>query len=582
MAGHKIGIKWKKSFPESQYFQKISENKWTEYQNGVIFANFTEISFQYPIVILKKDDGLLVKLTENDGFWGSNQNSIINYFCDGKWESSAQTVTQSNQNASQLDVQQQSLHNSGTSHFGIKWKKSFPESQYFQKISENKWTEYQNGVIFANFTEISFQYPIVILKKDDGLLVKLTENAGYWGSNQNSIINYFCDGNWVESSPQQNPSQVSNESQINYQKLIAAGNQLLFRNEKIKAINAFKQALDTYNAITQDSDVLSFFNLADLSLIDYIRRGKKQCEDMIAFANENSDEKLDASNNNSNQNQNFDQHKSKELYENALKNIASIKFNDALSDLKNAVTLDPTNDRTQSALFQVTKLIENEDSFNKMIAEGNRESLNKNYDLAKEKYHQASNVHLSLTNDPKIVGLFRDAHLDLYEYIKNGTNQVNHLISLFQNDLKIDSKADDLKKDASRAIKDLNYENALEMLNIVASLKNPNYNVDEEVSCLKKTISNREASYRHIRDGIELKKEKKYEEAIQAFRKASAIYLEITLDVTFIKMNNGDIYEYIGKNKADDYLKETEKILMDNGEVSGSGDFWETAPVIGE
>jgi len=29
-------------------------------------------------------------------------------------------------------------------------------------------------------------------------------------------------------------------------------------------------------------------------------------------------------------------------------------------------------------------------------------------------------------------------------------------------------------------------------------------------------------------------------------------------------------------------LKETEKILMDNGEVSGSGDFWETAPVIGE
>jgi len=327
-----------------------------------------------------------------------------------------------------------------------------------------------------------------------------------------------------------------NESQINYQKLIAAGNQLLFRNEKIKAINAFKQALDTYNAITQDSDVLSFFNLADLSLIDYIRRGKKQCDDMIAFANENSDEKLDASNNNSNQNQNFDQHKSKELYENALKNIASIKFNDALSDLKNAVTLDPTNDRTQSALFQVTKLIENEDSFNKMIAEGNRESLNKNYDLAKEKYHQASNVHLSLTNDPKIVGLFRDAHLDLYEYIKNGTNQVNHLISLFQNDLKIDSKADDLKKDASRAIKDLNYENALEMLNIVASLKNPNYNVDEEVRCLKKTMSNREASYRHIRDGIELKNEKKYEEAIQAFRKASAIYLEITLDVTFIKL----------------------------------------------
>ena len=217
-----------------------------------------------------------------------------------------------------------------------------------------------------------------------------------------------------------------------------------------------------------------------------------------------------------------------------------------------------------------------------MIAEGNRESLNNNYDLAKEKYHQASKVYLSLTNDPKMVGLFREAQLDLYGYIKNGTNQVNQLISLFQNDLTIDSRADDLKKDANRAIKDLNYESALEMLNIVASLKNPDYNVDEEVSCLKKAIDNLESSYKHIRDGIELKKEKKYDEVIQSFRKASAIYLEITLDVTFIKINNGDINEYIGKNKADEYLKETEKVLMDNESSTGSENFWDTAPVIGE
>lgn len=68
------------------------------------------------------------------------------------------------------------------------------------------------------------------------------------------------------------------------------------------------------------------------------------------------------------------------------------------------------------------------------------------------------------------------------------------------------------------------------MLNIVASLKNPEHNV----------------------------------EAILAFRKASA-YLEITLNVTFIKMNNGDINENIGKNKANEYLKETEKAFTDNG-----------------
>lgn len=44
---------------------------------------------------------------------------------------------------------------------------------------ENKWTECLGGKIFADFTEISFQYPEVMLKRQDDLYVKLTNMTSY-------------------------------------------------------------------------------------------------------------------------------------------------------------------------------------------------------------------------------------------------------------------------------------------------------------------------------------------------------------------------------------------------------------------
>ena len=86
LSGGQDVIKWVKSMQEIQYFEKKSDTKWVEYKNGRIFAEFTQISFQYPIVVLKKDDGAFVKLTESSGYLGYSQNNISNHFIDGKWE----------------------------------------------------------------------------------------------------------------------------------------------------------------------------------------------------------------------------------------------------------------------------------------------------------------------------------------------------------------------------------------------------------------------------------------------------------------------------------------------------------------
>lgn len=114
-------------------------------------------------------------------------------------------------------------------------------------------------------------------------------------------------------------------------------------------------------------------------MIDYINKGKKEVDEWLALV-----EKV--SHAIPNEKEDFDNRRSKELYETALRNISSLKFSDVLNELNNAIRIDPEYEKIQSTILQVEKLIKNNDSFNKLIAEGKRESSNKNSDIAKEKY----------------------------------------------------------------------------------------------------------------------------------------------------------------------------------------------------
>lgn len=566
MSRSQVGIKWVKSLPQLHYFEKKSNNQWKEYQNGKEFANFTEILFQYPVVILKKQDGIFVKLTQNSGYWSHDPNSISKYFTDGKWED----YTQPTQDQSTCSLNSDRKLTDQNKSENTPQPKKEQSPRYLHSDKQTLVSSQKSNFSSDQTNQNELNKAVEELYSN---VLRLTKDLKFDNAFEESIKGLSLKSDHSKLKTAKSTLEKLNETQTKYQSLNANGNQLLFNNNYEQAKDKFKQALDTYNSITQDSNVLSFFNLAELNLIDYIRRGKKHYEDMISLINEQNTYNI-----NLNQNKDIDHRRSQELYETALRNIGTLKFSDALNELKNAFKLDPADEKIKSTILQLEDLIKNESNINKLIAEGNRESLNKNFDLAKEKYRQASDAYLRLTSHPKLVGFFRETQLDLYAYIKNGINQVDQLISLFQNDFKIDSRADDLKKDAFRAIRDLNYENALEMFNMIASLKNPDYNFDKEVICLKKALSNLETNYKYIRDGNEFKKKKNWVEAVRAFKKASAVYSEITLDATFIKLHNGDLNEYISKNKADEYLKDAENNLMDN--EAGNNADWDDLPVI--
>ncbi len=82
-----IGTKWiKTEEKELQFLVKISENKWEEYQDGIFFAEFTEISYRFFTLILKTNDGAYIKLTDKSMYYGFNYNRIDNFIAKGKWE----------------------------------------------------------------------------------------------------------------------------------------------------------------------------------------------------------------------------------------------------------------------------------------------------------------------------------------------------------------------------------------------------------------------------------------------------------------------------------------------------------------
>jgi hypothetical protein len=86
-----IRVKWVKLNEGNQYFVKVSEKKWHEYHESNLYAEFEEISnveAENQSLILKRNDGYFVKLTDGRGYFGSNQSDISSFFTDGKWENS--------------------------------------------------------------------------------------------------------------------------------------------------------------------------------------------------------------------------------------------------------------------------------------------------------------------------------------------------------------------------------------------------------------------------------------------------------------------------------------------------------------
>ena len=78
--------KWVKRDEPNQFFVKEGSNKWVEYQNGSKFADFEELSSNSNgTVILRKNDGTFIKLTNTQAFMGMDKNNINDFICNEFW-----------------------------------------------------------------------------------------------------------------------------------------------------------------------------------------------------------------------------------------------------------------------------------------------------------------------------------------------------------------------------------------------------------------------------------------------------------------------------------------------------------------
>ena len=68
------------------YSQKGATDHWAEFQNGSKVARFEQVSESNGTVFLRnRIDGVYVKLTSSQAFWGTNTNQS-NLICEGGWQ----------------------------------------------------------------------------------------------------------------------------------------------------------------------------------------------------------------------------------------------------------------------------------------------------------------------------------------------------------------------------------------------------------------------------------------------------------------------------------------------------------------
>ena len=626
--------KWVKTDEPNQFFVKKGPNRWVEYQNGSKHADFEEVSNNSNgKVILKKNDGVFVRLTNSRAFWGMDKNNIDNFICNGEWKNSCDSNS----------VRQ-------------KWTKSDVPDQFFVKKGPNRWVEYQNGSKCADFEEVSNNSNgKVILKKNDGVFVRLTNSRAFWGKDKNNIDNFICNGSWTNdairnpearSDHQKNQSPVRNEknkqmakekleldrtmdnfynnalkyikdtkfsnalNEINqglrlkpsdgrfltaksaleqliqtmnaYVKLISESNALLAQQKYNDAKEKTDRALSTYVNVTNDINVLTLFQEAELDFAQFIRKGKTQIKDLNSIIEQDmqEDEEKKKKNRN-NQDLNVDQSEENErAFRNILRCIRDMQFQAALDQVNLALkqTSNTNMEKLKTYKTLLNVINSNSNEFNAQMAEGNRQMAKKEYNQAKETYEQALETYLEILNNPNIIGMFREARLDQADYIQHGRSQVDQLIENINKNSKDDSFDDDMHKNALRAIRnDMNYEKALSFLKRIS----PSTNVRKEIECLEKVVNNRENYFNLISEGKDLEKRNKFKEAMDKYEEASKVYLEIETDATFIRLHDGDVTEYKKANKAQVHLEEAKSKLWNDRKDIDDPNFWDEVPPIG-
>lgn len=188
-------LKWIKAGSSDSFFVNESTNQWIEFENGSKHSKLNEIKRYHDnglVVLLKNidNDEKIYKLTSRTCYSGSEENLLTNTICQGAWNFEY-----------------------------LEWAKSYEEAQYFITDGPRKWIEYISDKPYARYDEIE-RYEefgrVVELKRQDGLVVKLTKGAAYYLSHDH-FEHVLCAGTWTNKTlSDENNEKLSSKGNIDW------------------------------------------------------------------------------------------------------------------------------------------------------------------------------------------------------------------------------------------------------------------------------------------------------------------------------------------------------------------------------
>lgn len=166
---------------------------WIQYKNGSKYNEMYEIKSYHEetggfVVILKKTNGFMFKLTFDNCYFGFHEDSLNKLLYSGVWN---------------FDV--------------LKWQSRDKLDHYYVTEAPEKWSEYLNGSMSGEFIEIERSLEnglvsVIVLKSFCGDLIKLTNEMCYKvvGLNENKIEA----GSWTSNRTNENVNLNNEKSKI--------------------------------------------------------------------------------------------------------------------------------------------------------------------------------------------------------------------------------------------------------------------------------------------------------------------------------------------------------------------------------
>ena len=91
------------------------------------------------------------------------------------------------------------------------WVRNVNEKWYFEKLGNSiNWKEFNGEIVINTYVQVQDYFDddeklvVIMSRKRDGLVIKLTEGKLFWGNNITNIKQESYSGRWIEKKSKQN------------------------------------------------------------------------------------------------------------------------------------------------------------------------------------------------------------------------------------------------------------------------------------------------------------------------------------------------------------------------------------------